>query len=36
MPIPHDPRPFAFVLAVPDIDRNATYFRGAVGEILPS
>lgn len=31
MPIPNDPRPFAFVLAVPDLDRNTAYFRDALG-----
>lgn len=31
MPIPNDPRPLAVVLAVPDLDRNTTYFRDALG-----
>jgi catechol 2,3-dioxygenase-like lactoylglutathione lyase family enzyme len=31
MPVPSDLRPFAYVLAVPDLERNTAYFRDALG-----
>ena len=31
MPLANQLRPFSFVLAVPDIERNTAYFRDALG-----